>query len=164
MILGGLSDKNFKFRCIYVPIRLDILPVTQHHAPGRPERCLGNAKLALSRSKRSLPPDRILLNSYVPPRGSASPMEEVTTLRPDDIKLILHRLRPFNRGESAADRLNDLYPRKLRMPVTTREAGLGEKYSVAVPIGTIKEVIQKIVENGMQIRNRNYFQSAKLVK
>ena len=30
MILGGLRDKNFKFRCIYVPIRLDIMPVTQH--------------------------------------------------------------------------------------------------------------------------------------
>ena len=29
MILGGLRDKNFKFRCVYVPIILDILPVTQ---------------------------------------------------------------------------------------------------------------------------------------
>ena len=29
MILGGLRDKNFKFRCIYVPTRLNILPVTQ---------------------------------------------------------------------------------------------------------------------------------------
>ena len=29
MILGGLRDKNFKFLCIYVPTRLDILPVTQ---------------------------------------------------------------------------------------------------------------------------------------
>ena len=32
MILGGLRDKkNYKFRCIYVPTRLDILPVTQQH-------------------------------------------------------------------------------------------------------------------------------------
>ena len=30
MILGGLRDKNFKFRCVYVPIKLDILPVTRH--------------------------------------------------------------------------------------------------------------------------------------
>ena len=30
MILGGLRDKNYKFRCIYVPTRLDILPVTQY--------------------------------------------------------------------------------------------------------------------------------------
>ena len=50
------------------------------------------------------------------------------------------------------------------MPVTAREAGLGEEYSVVVPVGTIKEDIQQIVEDGMQIRNRNYFQSAELVK
>ena len=31
MILGGLRDKDYKFRCIYVPTRLDILPVTQHY-------------------------------------------------------------------------------------------------------------------------------------
>ena len=31
-MLGGLRDKNFKFRCIYVPIRLDILPITQQQA------------------------------------------------------------------------------------------------------------------------------------
>ena len=29
VILGGLRDKNFKFCCIYVPTRLDILLVTQ---------------------------------------------------------------------------------------------------------------------------------------
>ena len=91
-------------------------------------------------------------------------MEEATVPGPDEIKLILHRLRPFNRGESTADRLDYLYPRTLRMPVTAREAGLGEEYSVVVPIGTIKEDIQQIVEDGMQIRSRNYVQSAELVK
>ena len=67
----------------------------------------------------------------------------------DDIKLILHRWRPFNRGESAADHLDNLYPRMLRMPITAREAGLGEEYSMAVPVGIIKEDIQQIVEDGM---------------
>ena len=33
MIIGGLRDKNYKFRCIYVPTRLDILPVTQQFQP-----------------------------------------------------------------------------------------------------------------------------------
>ena len=59
----------------------------------------GNAKLVLPGRKRPLPPDRILLNSYLPPRGPASAMEEVTAPGPDDIKLILHRWNPFNRGE-----------------------------------------------------------------
>ena len=116
----------------------------------------GNAKLALPGRKRPLPPDRILLNSYFPHCGPASGMEEVTTPGPDNIKLILHRWKPFNQGESAADRLDDLYPRTLRMPVTVREAGLGEEYSVAVPVGTIKEDIQQIVQDGMQISNRNF--------
>ena len=131
--------------------------------PGQSESCPGNAKLTLPGSKRPLPPDRILLNSYLP-RDSAPTMEEVTAPGPNDIKLILHRWRPFNRGESAADRLDDLYPRTLRMPVTVREARLGEEYYVAVPVGTIKEDIQKIVQDGMQIRNRNYVQLVELVE
>ena len=106
------------------------------------ESCPGNAKLALPGCKRPLPPDRILLNSYLPPRGPASAMEEVTAPGLDNIKLILHRWKPFNRSESTANRLDDLYPRTLRMPVTVREARLGEEYFVAVPVGTIKEDIQ----------------------
>ena len=43
------------------------------------------------------------------------------------------------------------------MLVTVREAGLGEEYSVAVLVDTIKEDIQQIVQDGMQIRNRNFF-------
>ena len=124
----------------------------------------GNAKLVLPGRKRPLPPDRILLNSYLPPRGLTSAMEEVTTPGFDDIKLILHRWKPFNRSESVADRLDDLYPRMLRMPVTVRKARLGEEYSVAVPMGTIKEDIHQIVLDRMLVRNRNFVQSAELVK
>ena len=108
------------------------------HPPDQPESRPGSAKLALSGRKRSLSPDRILLNSYILPRGPASTMEVVTAPRSDNIKLILHHWRPFNRGESVADHLDDLYPRMLRMPVTAKEAGLGKEYSVVVPIGTIK--------------------------
>ena len=50
------------------------------------------------------------------------------------------------------------------MPVTVRAVGLGEKYFVVVHVGTIKEDIQEIVEEGMQIRNQNYVQSIELVK
>ena len=50
------------------------------------------------------------------------------------------------------------------MPVVVREVGLGEEYSLAVPMGTIKEDIQQIVQDGMQIGNRNFVQSTELVK
>ena len=142
-----------------------IPPALQMVIPlGQSENCPGSAKLVLPGHKRLLLPDHMLLNSYLPHRGPASAMEEVKTPGPDDVKRILHRWRPFNRGESAANRLDDLYPRTLRMPVTVREAGLVEEYSVAVLVGTIKEEIQQIVQDGMQIRNRNYVQSAELVK
>ena len=98
----------------------------------------GAARLALIGRKRSLPPDRILLNPYLPPRSPALVMEEVAVPRPDDIKSILHRWRPFNRGESAVDLLDGLYSRTLRLPVRAQEARQGEEYSVVVPVSTAK--------------------------
>ena len=88
-----------------------------------PESRPSAVKLTLTGRKKPLPPDWILLNSYLPPRGPAPVMEEVAVPGPDDIKSILRRWKPFNRGESAANRLDDLYSRTLRLPVRAREAG-----------------------------------------
>ena len=85
-------------------------------------------------------------------------------LGPEDIKHILHRWKPFNQGESITDRLDNLYPRMIRMPVGARADGLGEEYSVAVPTGIIKENLLQIIEDGKQVRNRNYVQSTELGK
>ena len=120
--------------------------------------------LARTGRKRPLLPDRILLNSYLPHRGPTPAMEEVAVPRLEDIKHIIHRWNPFNQGESAADRLDNLYPRMIRMPVAARAGGLGEEYSVAILAGIIKEDLQQIIEDGMQVRNRNYVQSTELVK
>ena len=134
------------------------------HPPEWPESRSGAANLALTGRKKPLPPDRILLNSYLAPRGPAPVMEEVAVPGPDDIKSILHRWKPFNRGKSVADRLDDLYPMTLRLPVRDREAGTGEEYLIVFPVGTIKEDIYQIVEDGMQICNQNFVQTAELVK
>ena len=115
-------------------------------------------KLTLTGCKRPLLLDRILLNSYLPLRGPTPAMEEVAMPRPEDIKNIIHHWKPFNQGESTAYRLDDLFPRMLRMPVTARAGGLGEEYSVVVPTGIIKEDLQQIIKDGMQVRNRNYVQ------
>ena len=112
------------------------------HPLDRAEIRPDTARLARARHKKPLPPDRILLNSYLPPRGPAPAMEEVTVPRLEDIKNILHRWKLFNRGKFAADRLDDLFPRMLWMPVTTRAGGLGEEYSIVVPAGTGKEDLQ----------------------
>ena len=109
------------------------------HPPDWAEIQSNMPKLARIGCKRPLLPDRILLNSYLPPRGPAPPMEEVVVLGPKGIKHITHRWKPFNQGESIADRLEDLYLRMLRMLVAARTGGLGEEYSVAVLAGIIKE-------------------------
>ena len=44
------------------------------------------------------------------------------------------------------------------------EARQGKEYSIVVPVGTAKEDIYQIVEDGMQICNQNFVQMAELVK
>ena len=61
--------------------------------------------------------------------------------------------RPFNRGISSVDHLQDLYLVMLRMLVTVRGKGQGEEYSISVPAGTIKEDLHQMIEDGMQVRN-----------
>ena len=51
----------------------------------------------------------------------------------------------------------------LRMPVTVRARGQGEEYTISVPDGTIKEDLQQMIEDGMQVRNRNFAQLTELV-
>ena len=109
-------------------------------------------------------PKRIITNCYVPPRGLEPPRVEVSTPGADEVKYIMRRWEPFHRGESATDRLNNLYPHMLRMLVAARGMGLGKDYSVSVPIRTRKEDIQRIIDDGIQVRNRNYVQSTELVR
>ena len=109
-------------------------------------------------------PERIITNCYVPPRGPEPLRVEVSAPRADEVKYILCRWEPFHRGESATDRLNNLYPHMLRMPVAAWGMGLGEDYSVSVPTTTRKEDIQRIIDDGIQVRNRIYVQSTELVR
>ena len=58
---------------------------------------------------------------------------EVSAPREEQVKRILRRWEPFHRGESAANRLNDLYPAMYRVPVATRGMGFHEAYTVPIP-------------------------------
>ena len=90
-------------------------------------------------------------------------MEEVLAPRPEGAQEIIDLWRPFNRGESSADRLHDLYSALLRMPVTVRAEGKGKEYAISAPASTGKEDLLQMVEDGMMVRNRNFAQSAELV-
>ena len=48
--------------------------------------------------------------------------------------------------------------------MATRGIGLGEDYSVSVAAGTRKEDIERIIDDGIHVRNRNYVQSTELLR
>ena len=109
-------------------------------------------------------PERIITNSYAPSGGSEPASVEVLAPGADDVKLTMHRWEPFHRGEATTDRMNNLYPHMLRMPVAARGMGFGEDYLVSVPIETQKEEIERIIDDEIQAHNCNYVQLTELVR
>ena len=51
-----------------------------------------------------------------------------------------------------------------RMQVVAPGMGLSKDYKVSVPAGTRKEDIERIIDDGIEVRNRNYVQSTELVR
>ena len=115
----------------------------------------------LPRAKR---PDQVITNNYLPPRGLEPPRVEISTLEEEEVKKILRRWEPFHHGASTADRLNSLYPPMYRVPVAAQGTGLHEAYTVPVPTSTSKEDFLQIIDDGIQVRNRNFVQSTELVR
>ena len=142
-----------------VPSALQVIPPSDR-AEGQPSR----SKFMRSELPTPTLPERIITNCYAPLRGQEPPRVEVSALGADEVKHIMRRWEPFHRGESATNRLNNLYPHMLRMPVAARGMGLGEDYTVNNLSGTRKEDIQRIIDDGIQVRNRNYVQSTELVR
>ena len=59
-------------------------------------------------------------------------MEEVSVPRLEGAQEIIDRWRLFNRGESLAAHMHQLYPALLRMPVVVQAEGRGKEYVVLV--------------------------------
>ena len=74
------------------------------------------------------------------------------------------RWEPFHRGASTADRLSNLYPHIYLVLVVARGLGLLEDYMMTLPAFTLKEDFPQIIEDGIQVRNRNFVQSTELVR
>ena len=141
-----------------VPATLQVV-----HPPEEATGWLDRAKYTRTGYRKPLVPDHMLVNSYLPLRGLAPPMEEVTVPRPEGAQEIVNLWGPFNRGEVLADHLHDLYPTMLRMPVTVRTGGQGKEYNISVPCSSNKEDLLQMIKDGMQVRNRNFDQSTELV-
>ena len=89
---------------------------------------------------------------------------EVSVPGVEEVMDILRRWEPFHRGASAADWLGNLYPHIYRVPVAARGLGLREDYTVTLPTSTQKEDFLQIIDDGIQVRNRNFVQSTELVR
>ena len=89
---------------------------------------------------------------------------EVSALGAEEVKDILRRWEPFYREASSADRLGNLYPHIYRVPVVARGMGLREDYTMTLPTSTPKEDFLQIIDDGIQVRNRNFVQSTELVR
>ena len=108
--------------------------------------------------------DQVITNNYLPPRGPKPPRVAISAPGEEEVKEILRRWEPFHRGASATDRLNSLYPPMYRVPVAARGMGFHVDYSVPVPASTLKEDFLQIIDDGIQVRNRNFVQSTELVR
>ena len=106
----------------------------------------------------------VLTLNYLPPRGSEPPRVEISTPGVEEVKDILRHWEPFHCEASAANWMNNLYPHIYRVPVTARGMGLHEDYSVNLPTSTPKEDFQQIIDDGIQVRNRNFVKSTEMVR
>ena len=109
-------------------------------------------------------PDQVITNNYIPPRGPEPPRVEISAPGEEEVKKILRRWEPFHRGESVANWFNDLYLAMYRVPVAARGMGSHEAYTVPVPASTPKEDFLQIIDDGIQVRNRNFVHSTELVR
>ena len=89
---------------------------------------------------------------------------EVSTLGAEEVKDILRHWEPFHRGASSADRLGNLYSHIYRVLVVARGMALHKDYTVTLPASTPKEDFPQIIDDGIQVRNRNFVQSTELVR
>ena len=100
----------------------------------------------LPRPKR---PDQVITNNYITPRDPEPLRVEISALGEEEVKKILRRWELFHRGESTANRLNDLYPAMYRVLVAARGMGLHEAYTVPVLASTPKEDFLQIIDDGI---------------
>ena len=101
-----------------VPVALQVV-----HPPKQATSQVDRAKYTRAGCRKPLLLDRMLVNSYLPPHGSAPPMEEVTVPGVKGAQEIVDWWRPFKRVESSTDHLHDMYPMMLWTPVTVRAKG-----------------------------------------
>ena len=100
--------------------------------------------------------EQVITYNYLPPAGPEPPRVEVSAPGVEKVNDILRSWEPFHRGASAVDQLDNLYPHTYRVPVVARGMGLREDYTMTLPASTPNEDFPQIIDNGIQVQNRNF--------
>ena len=108
-------------------------------------------------------PNQVITHNLLP-RGPEPPRVEISAPGVEEVRDILRRREPFHREEFAIDHLDNFYPHIYRVPVAAQGMGLHEDYSMTLPASTPKEDFLQIIDDGIQVRNRNFVQSTELVR
>ena len=78
---------------------------------------------------------------------------------PNEPRSIIDRWNPLNKKDFSTAYMRELYSNLLRMPVAAR----AEEYSVPFPSYMDNKSYQRVVENGMFIRNHELDETVELV-
>ena len=101
----------------------------------------------------------LMLGLYVRPMEWGHPSMDTLALSPDEAWSIIDRWNPFNKRDSSTAHMCELYPNLLRIPV----AAHAEEYSIPFPSYMDKKSYQRVVEEGMFIRNHDFDETVELI-
>ena len=87
------------------------------------------------------------------------PSVDTSAPGPDEARSIIDRWNPFNKRDSFATHMRELYPNLLRIPVAARV----EEYSIPFPSYMDKKSYQRVAEDGMFIHNHDFDKTTGLV-
>ena len=101
----------------------------------------------------------MLLSTYIPPHERIAPPTGIVTLDLEGAQEIIHRYISFNQAVRPVVHMRNLYPNYFQILVAPRI----EHYSISFPTYLSKEAFQSVAEDGMCIRNHDFYRSVELV-
>ena len=103
--------------------------------------------------------DRLVLKLLVKPMKWDHPPMDASASGSDAAQSIINHWNPFNQRDAFVADMHELYPTNLRIP----EVALSKEYSIPFPDYLEKKSYQRVVEDGMYIRNHDFNETAELV-
>ena len=115
--------------------------------------------LALSGARKTRPPDKLILGSYVMPLEWNRPLADALTPNQEVARLLVRKCSPFKKRDSLVAYIYDLYPQSFHVPMVARS----EEYSIPFPNYMDKGSCQRVEKEGMYIHNHDFNETIELV-